>query len=75
VDGQETCPLPDDPVLAAWATALNDAGYWAQMVDRNWRYLYMTDAQRLSHGGLVELVPLSVGVPFYSPESVAALLA
>ena len=73
--GQETCPLPDDPTLAAIARALNDAGYWAQIFDRNWRNLYMTDALRLSFGGLLELAPFAVGAHFYSPESLTALLA
>jgi len=75
VVGQETCPLPDDPTLAAIAKALNDAGYWAIIVDRDWRNLYETDAQRLSEGGLLELAPFPVGVHISSPESLAALLA
>jgi class 3 adenylate cyclase len=75
VEGQETCPLPQDPTLAAIARALNDAGYWAMIVDRNWRNLYMTDAQRLSEGGMLELAPFPVGVHVNSPESLNALLA
>jgi len=31
----ETCPLPGDPVLAAVAKALNCAGYWAEIIDRD----------------------------------------
>jgi class 3 adenylate cyclase len=54
---------------------LNDAGYWAVIVDRNWRALYMTDAQRLSQGGLLELAPFRVGEYMYSPESLTARLA
>jgi class 3 adenylate cyclase len=73
--GQETCPLPEDPRLAAIARALNDAGYWAIVVDRGWRNLYMTDAQRLSEGGLLELAPFPVGVHICSAESLTALLA
>jgi class 3 adenylate cyclase len=75
VGGQETCPLPDDPTFASIARALNDAGYWAIIVDRNWRNLYVTDAQRLSEGGLLELAPFPVGVHICSPESLDALLA
>ncbi len=75
MEGQNTCPLPEDPTLAAIASALNDAGYWAIIVDRNWRNLYMTDAQRLSEGGLVEPAPFPVGVHINSPESLSALLA
>ncbi len=74
MEGQETCPLPDDPTLAAMARALNDAGYWAVIVDRNWVNLYMTDAQRLSHGGLLELAAFAAGAHYYSPESLTALL-
>jgi len=72
---QETCPLPDDPTLAAIARALNDSGYWAIIVDRQWRNLYVTDAQRLSEGGLLELASFPVGVHICSPESLTALLA
>ena len=61
MEGQETRPLPDDPTLAAMARALNDAGYWADIVDRNWRSLYATDAQRLSYGGLLELARFPLG--------------
>lgn len=75
MEGQETCPLPEDPTLAAIARALNDAGYWAIIVDRGSRNLYMTDAQRLSEGGLLELTPFPVGVHVNSPESLSALLA
>lgn len=46
VIGQETCQLADDPVLAATATALNDGGYWAEIVARGWRGVYMTDDAR-----------------------------
>ena len=75
MEAQETCPLPDDPTLAAIASALNDAGHWAIIVDRNWRNLYITDALRLSRGGLLELAPFPLGAHFYSPESLTAMLA
>ncbi len=73
--GQDTCPLPDDPTLAAIARALNDANYWAIIVDGQWRNLYITDALRLSRGGLLELAPFPIGVHFYSSESLTAMLA
>jgi len=72
---QEPCPLPSDPTVAALARALNDAGYWAIIVDRQWRNLYVTDAQRLSEGGLLELSSFPIGVHICSAESVTALLA
>lgn len=74
MEGQDTLPLPDDPALAAIARALNDAGYWAGIADRNWRILYATDAQRLILGGL-ELARFEVGAHYYGPEVVNARLA
>ncbi len=58
--GQETCPLTEDPALAALA-ALNAARAWATIVDRHWRLVYMSDDPRLSFGGLLELMPLPLG--------------
>jgi hypothetical protein len=43
VEGQETCPLPGDPTLASVAVALRDAGQWAEIVDGDWRCVYMTE--------------------------------
>jgi class 3 adenylate cyclase len=42
----ESLPLPDDPTLAAWAVALNEAGYWAYVLDASWRYAFATDDLR-----------------------------
>jgi class 3 adenylate cyclase len=75
MEGHTTCPLPDDPTLAAVATALNDAGYWAIVVDHRWRNLYMTDAQRMSEAGMAGFAPFAVGVHLYSTESIDALLS
>ncbi len=69
-----TCPLPDDPRLAAIAGALNDAGHWATIADRDWRLVRMTDALRLSFGGLLELAPLALGAHMYGPEGLTARL-
>jgi class 3 adenylate cyclase len=68
--GQETCPLPDDPSLAAMAVALNDARQWAEIVDRQWRLVYMTDDARLSYGGLLERASVPLGAHYFGPESV-----
>jgi hypothetical protein len=54
IEEQSTCPLPEDPALAEMAGALRDAGYWAEIVDRDWRWRYMTDDLRFSYGGLLE---------------------
>lgn len=39
-------PMPDHPMLAAWASALNDGGYWAHVLDAQWRYVFETDELR-----------------------------
>ena len=69
--GQETCPLPEDPVLAAVAKALNEGGYWAEIVDRGWRGVYMTDDTRRMYGGRSELAPYPLGMHSYGPERVS----
>lgn len=66
---QETCPLPDDPLLAAWATALNEAGQWAEIFDSEWRFVYMTDDARLIYGGRVELADVPLGFFSWGPEA------
>ena len=72
MEDQETCPLPEDPVLAEAAAALNDNGQWATIVDHRWRNAYMTDDLRLTFGGQLELVPFPVGAHFFGPEAVKA---
>lgn len=73
--GDETCPLPDDPVLAAMARALNETGHWAEIVDPDWRAAYMTDDARRMYGGGVELAPYPLGAHVYSRESVDVQMA
>jgi hypothetical protein len=46
----KSLPLPEDPALAGWASALNDAGHWAWVLDATWRYVFVTDEMRLSWG-------------------------
>ena len=70
MDGQQTCPLPDDPALAEAAAALNLAGAWAHVVDRDWRWVYMTDDTRLSLGRLLGMVPVPLGRHYFGPETV-----
>ena len=69
MDAQVTCPLPDDPTLAAWATALNEAGQWAEIVDSESRFVYMTDDARLMYGGRVEPARVPLGMFAYGPEA------
>jgi class 3 adenylate cyclase len=69
--GPETCPLPDDPVLAATAAAFNDAGQWAEIFDRDWGVVYITDEARWMYGGKVELAPFPLGGRIFGPERVS----
>jgi class 3 adenylate cyclase len=68
--GDEPCPLPDDPILAAAAQALNETGHWAEILDKDWRAAYMTDEGRRIYGGRVELAQYLVGCHVYSRESI-----
>jgi class 3 adenylate cyclase len=68
VSSQETCPLPEQPVLAELAGALNRIGAWGQVFDRDYRLVYMTDDFRLANGGLMEMLPVSLGRFVFGPE-------
>ena len=70
----EPCPLPDDPVLADVASALNEAGAWGFVVDDRWRMVYMTDDIRLSNGGLSERVPVPLGAFWFGEETIDTML-
>src|SRR3954466_1544964 len=72
--GDETCPLPEDPVLAATASTLNEAGYWGEVVDRDWRGLFLTDEARWMCGGRAELAGYPVGGHFLGPQRAEAAL-
>jgi class 3 adenylate cyclase len=72
MDAQETCPLPDDPVLAEMAVAMREAGHWAEIVDATWRLVYMTDDLRLGAGGMLKPVDVPLGVHFYGPALLSA---
>jgi class 3 adenylate cyclase len=74
VSSQETCPLPEHPVLAEVAGALNQAGVWGQVFDRESRLAYMTDELRLTLGGLTEMVPVPLGAHNFGPDYVDAML-
>jgi class 3 adenylate cyclase len=42
-------PLPAHPLLRIWASVLNEAGYWASLLDAQWRYVFDTDEMLLSY--------------------------
>jgi class 3 adenylate cyclase len=74
VSSQETCPLPEHPVLADVASALNEAGVWGFIFDREYRLAYMTDEMRLTFGGLVEMGPAPLGAHLFGPDFTNAAL-
>ena len=65
VEVGESCPLPDDPVLAEWATAMGD---WGWIVDSSWKLRFVTDEQRLSLAADLEMVPILIGEHLFGPE-------
>jgi len=70
----ETCPLPENPVLAETAKALNQAGLWAYVLDREYRVVYMTDELRRSNGGLAEMVRVPLGAHLFGADFLDAAL-
>jgi class 3 adenylate cyclase len=59
--------LPDDPALAAWASALNEAGHSAWLLDATWRFVFATDELRLSWGKAEAALP--IGFHYFSAEA------
>jgi class 3 adenylate cyclase len=64
----ESLPWPDDPPLAAWAEALNEAGHWAYVHDASWRYVFATDDLRLALGDTGEVTTVPLGDHILSAE-------
>ena len=69
VEVGEPCPLPDDPVLAEWATAMRDMGDWGWIVDSSWNLRFVTNEQRLSMAYDIEMVPILIGQHMFGPET------
>jgi class 3 adenylate cyclase len=68
-DRLKSLPLPDDPNLARWASALNDAGQWAQLYDSGWRLVWATDEFRLTYGDTGAVTFLPIGFHLFSAEA------
>jgi class 3 adenylate cyclase len=68
-DRLKSLPLPDDPNLARWASALNDAGHWAAVYDSGWRLVFATDESRLTYGDTGAGTVLPIGFHLYSAEA------
>jgi class 3 adenylate cyclase len=74
ISSQEPCPLPEDQFLSEVAVAMRDARLWGEIVDRDWREVYMTDDLRLSYGGLLELAPFPLGAHIFGAETMGVRL-
>ena len=48
VDGQAA--LPEDPLLASAAKALDDSGQWGYVIDAQWHVVFISDESRASFG-------------------------
>jgi hypothetical protein len=65
----KSLPLPDDPVLAAFGSALNEAGYFAWILDASWRVVYVTDESLLQYASL-GATGVPIGAHYFSAEAV-----
>ena len=63
-------PLPADPRLAAWASAVNDAGFFATLMDSHWRWVFVTDESRWGYGDTGDSTIVPVGSHNFSTEAV-----
>ena len=72
INANESCPLPDDPILAEVARSLRDSHDWAWIVDRDWRLCYMTDEHRASFAGGIGMIPVPLGEYLFGSEMAGA---
>lgn len=75
IEANESCPVPEHPVLASLAEALQETNQWGFIVDRDWRVQFVTDAQRRSFAAdPVAMAPVAVGVHWLSSEFIEEAL-
>lgn len=68
-EGLET-QIPEHPVLAEYARALDDARQWAFIVDADWRVVFVTQDYRHIIAGLDGLARFGVGELVFSEQMV-----
>ena len=71
----QRCPIPRNPQLAEAASAFQEAGAFAFVLDADWRWAYITDELRLSTDGRGALSDVPLGAHFGSAESMDTILA
>jgi class 3 adenylate cyclase len=54
---------------------LNDAGYWAEIYDANWRFVFVTDELLVSHRALGSVTPIPIGAHLFSAAGVQYVTA
>jgi class 3 adenylate cyclase len=64
----ETFPLPEHPSLAAWASALNETGHWANVLDATWRFVFQTEELRKTFADMGRPSNAVLGSHFFSQE-------
>ncbi len=64
-------PIPVDPDLAAWAITTQDSRQWAEVVDPEWRLMYVTDELRRTVGA-DELAEFAIGEHYFGPQAALA---
>lgn len=62
-------PLPDHPILAAYADALDRAGHWAVMFDVSYRMIFATEDFRRTVSGLTGLGPFPLGAFYFGTDA------
>jgi class 3 adenylate cyclase len=62
--------LPADPVLAVAASALNEVGYLAQLLDTSWRFVFVTDEMARMFAAIGAATPPLVGWHYFGAEAV-----
>lgn len=62
-------PLPADPALASAAAALEQSGHWADVVDDEWRYAFMTGELRIAYGGFSSPALPRLGTFYFGPDA------
>lgn len=68
VEANESCPMPQDPILAEVAAALQNTRGWGWLVDRDWRLVFMTDEHRRGFSGGAAMVPTAIDEHLFGPE-------
>ena len=68
IEAVESLPLPAHPLLRAWASALNENGYWATLLDAEWQHVFTTDELLLSYRDMGSPTTPPIGSHFFSAE-------